>query len=314
MQGLRRQGVVPPRPWVLIPNPLPERVARAQDFDLLAGLDETRPVLIACEGVAAFVNSILKQVVSGGERLSPHPAGWELPIALPALRVPGSVMAGPVSGVSRQRRVRTRSGGRSSCRPCALVSVMKNLIPLVRCLTDRAVCVQAHILWPSQLLMRLAGCITQSAANLTTVGKPGSWSSFGASHARRTARHGAPPAPRTAARSPTAGARRCPAAPSSVLRTPAGEYPAEVEWPVSLMRPVSHLCGASTPLAVELFCGGALGMLLRIAQRWLAAQPRGARDGSLAMVRDGLIFLITAFGRVVPEARTCTLLCPRPAA
>ena len=83
---------------------------------------------------------------------------------------------------------------------------------------------------------------------------------------------------------------------------------------MSLMRPVSRLCGASTPLAVELFCGGALGMLLRIAQRWVAAQPRGARDGSLAMFRDGLIFPITAFARVGAEARTRTLLCPRPAA
>ena len=109
---------------------------------------------------------------------------------------------------------------------------------------------------------------------------------------------------------------RSPAALSSALRACAGEYPAEVEWPVSLMCPVSRLCAASTPLAVELFCGGALGMLLRIAQRWVAAQPRGARDGSLAMFRDGLVFPMNAFGRVVWEARAHLplCLCPRPAA
>ena len=47
-----------------------QHAARVQDVYLLAELDETRPVLTACEGLAPHVISILKEVEAGGELLS----------------------------------------------------------------------------------------------------------------------------------------------------------------------------------------------------------------------------------------------------
>lgn len=64
------------------------------------------------------------------------------------------------------------------------------------------------------------------------------------------------------------------------LRARAGAFLPETEWWVGLMRAVERLCSASGPLAVEVFCGGALGAALRVAQRLVAAQVRVA-EGDL---------------------------------
>ena len=70
-----------------------------------------------------------------------------------------------------------------------------------------------------------------------------------------------------------------------MLRNPlwarAGAFLPETEWWVGLMRAVERLCNASAPLAVEMFCGGALGAALRVAQRLVAAQVRVV-EGDLA--------------------------------
>ena len=100
-----------------------------------------------------------------------------------------------------------------------------------------------------------------------------------------------------------------------MARVCAGEYLPDWEWLVLVMRGVAMVGAASAPLAVKLFCGGALGMLLRMAQRWVAAQPRGQLDLILvAMLRDGLSFALEAFCTAVPQARpaaqavSCSLL------
>ena len=65
-----------------------------------------------------------------------------------------------------------------------------------------------------------------------------------------------------------------------------------------------RLCMASKPLAAELFAGGALGALLRVAQRLVAAQRRADRDTYAGrLLSGGLINVVKAFGRAVPQAR-----------
>ena len=89
-----------------------------------------------------------------------------------------------------------------------------------------------------------------------------------------------------------------------VARACAGEYSTDWEWVVIVLRGVAMVSDVSAPLAVELFCGGVLGMLLRVAQRWVAAQPRGLLDLILvAMLREGLSSVLEAFCRAVPQAR-----------
>ena len=59
------------------------------------------------------------------------------------------------------------------------------------------------------------------------------------------------------------------------------------------------------PLAVELFSSGVLSALLRVAQRWVAAQPRGRQDGAVTVLKKGLVNVVYAFGLTVPQARAC---------
>ena len=73
------------------------------------------------------------------------------------------------------------------------------------------------------------------------------------------------------------------------------------------------LCNASKALAVQCFCDGVLGGLLRVT-RWLVdAQPhadwvrQGCRGG---LFRGGLVDTVEAFSRAVPQAR----VYPLPAA
>ena len=63
------------------------------------------------------------------------------------------------------------------------------------------------------------------------------------------------------------------------------------------------LSAASAPLAVELFCSRALGVLLRMAQRRVAAQPHGHQDGIVVMIMTVLMDIFKAFGPAVPQAR-----------
>ena len=88
-----------------------------------------------------------------------------------------------------------------------------------------------------------------------------------------------------------------------MLRTCAGEYPADMSWAVAITRTVAQFCSAYWPLAVELFCSGALGALLRIARRWVAGQPTGPQDKSLEMFKHGLGYAVMAFAILGPEAR-----------
>ena len=83
----------------------------------------------------------------------------------------------------------------------------------------------------------------------------------------------------------------------------AGVLPAESEWLAGTMHGVTSLCAAYVPLAVELFCQGVLGALVRIAQRWAWAQPHGRPDGIVALFKDGLVHVVTAFGVAVTQAR-----------
>ena len=92
----------------------------------------------------------------------------------------------------------------------------------------------------------------------------------------------------------------------------AGQYPDGWEPLGKVMRGVASLCTASVPLAVELFCRGTLGVLVRIVQRWVRAQPRGRWRGTISLVENGLVRVTYAFGVAVPQARAH--LVPRPAA
>ena len=90
-----------------------------------------------------------------------------------------------------------------------------------------------------------------------------------------------------------------------------GEYSPEWEWLVSVMRSVARMSAVSAPLAVELFCSGVLGMLLHVAQRWVAALPHGHQDIVVSEFIDALSFVFGTFSLAVPQARAHLL---RPAA
>lgn len=77
------------------------------------------------------------------------------------------------------------------------------------------------------------------------------------------------------------------------------------DWLLAVARALARLCDyAYAPLAIELFCGKALGAWLRLAQRLLAALPLAGREQLAArLVKDGLVPMVQAFGLVVPQAR-----------
>lgn len=85
----------------------------------------------------------------------------------------------------------------------------------------------------------------------------------------------------------------------------AGALP-DVDTLVEVCRAVVLLCNASKALAVQCFCDGVLGGLLRVA-RWLVdAQPHAdwVRQGSAGrLFRGGLVDTVEAFSRAVPQTR-----------
>ena len=84
----------------------------------------------------------------------------------------------------------------------------------------------------------------------------------------------------------------------------AGEYVPDPDWLPGVMNSMLHLCCASEQLAAELIAGGALGALLRVAQRLVAAQPRADQDACAGrLLAGGLMLVVKAFGRAVPQAR-----------
>ena len=84
----------------------------------------------------------------------------------------------------------------------------------------------------------------------------------------------------------------------------AGEYVPDRAWLLGVVQAVMRYCEASTALAVDLFCDGALGSLLRIAHRVVAALPHAARYGfAQQAVVDFLAPLVKAFALAVHQAR-----------
>ena len=79
-----------------------------------------------------------------------------------------------------------------------------------------------------------------------------------------------------------------------------------------LMTAVACLCGISAPLTVEVFCGGALGALLRVALWLAAAQPHAQAKERVAeqLLREGLASAVDAFSLAVPQARAHPLPAP----
>ena len=64
----------------------------------------------------------------------------------------------------------------------------------------------------------------------------------------------------------------------------------------------------ATRLTVELFCGGALGSLLRVVQRVVAAHPHAHQEGLAdVLLHEGLNHVVEAFGVAVPQARATPL-------
>ena len=89
--------------------------------------------------------------------------------------------------------------------------------------------------------------------------------------------------------------------------------PPDQGWLVETARAMAVLSAMYAPLAVELFSSGVLSALLRVAQRWVAAQPRRRQDGAVTVLKHGLVNVVYAFGLTVPQARARVCL-PRAAA
>ena len=89
----------------------------------------------------------------------------------------------------------------------------------------------------------------------------------------------------------------------------AGEYLAGKSMLPQMMDVVRRLAWSSAPLAVELFCGGVLGALVREARRASSVQPTAKLEGEVAgcAFAQGLPRVVSAFGRAVPQARTFPL-------
>ena len=67
---------------------------------------------------------------------------------------------------------------------------------------------------------------------------------------------------------------------------------------------LTSLGGAYAPLAIELFCGGALGLWLQLAQRLVASKPPAEQEHiAVRLLTEGLVPMVQAFGLVVPQAR-----------
>ena len=85
----------------------------------------------------------------------------------------------------------------------------------------------------------------------------------------------------------------------------------DVDELIVVAHTVMHLSGASgyLPLTVELFCGGVLGSLLRVAQRLVAAQPHAEQEEKIAeyLFHECLTSVVKSFGVAVPQARAHAL-------
>ena len=83
---------------------------------------------------------------------------------------------------------------------------------------------------------------------------------------------------------------------------------------VSLIGTIPRYCGLSAPLTVELFCGGVLGALLRVAQRVVAAQANATQEEKIAehLLCVGLAAAVEAVGSAVPQARASAASASRP--
>ena len=77
------------------------------------------------------------------------------------------------------------------------------------------------------------------------------------------------------------------------------------DWLLAVAGALAQLCAyAYAPLAIELFCGGALGAWLRLAQRIVPSQaPADRRQTAAGLLTYGLVPMVQAFGLVVPQAR-----------
>ena len=98
---------------------------------------------------------------------------------------------------------------------------------------------------------------------------------------------------------------------SHLLRTRAGKHLLGVDLMQRVMHAITSMCKASEVLAMELFCGGVLGCALRVAQRLVAAQPRGDKKSFAEdMVLKDLRPMARACGEAVPQARAHCLTAP----
>ena len=204
----------------------------------LATLDATKHILVACDGVAAFVNDFMLDLTIASESLSPHAQrtvtcqSATLPIApsLPASRgVPGlwppSDRHHAGAHLHRAKVVHTR-------RTCHLRVSPSRQRRCTRC--------------PKNV-----GCVTSCDAR-------------------------------------------------------AGDSLPSRDAFVCVLDAVRQLCDASATMAVDLFCRGVLGKVLRAAQPVVTTQPSAAEGEKTAAVLflKGLEEVVAAFGRAVPQART----------
>ena len=97
-----------------------------------------------------------------------------------------------------------------------------------------------------------------------------------------------------------------------LLRGHAGKCTHQITWLLAVAKALTSLGGAYAPLAVELFCGGALGFWLRLAQRLVASKTPSEQEHLAArLLTEGLVPLVQTFGLVVPQARAHS--CPASA-
>ena len=83
----------------------------------------------------------------------------------------------------------------------------------------------------------------------------------------------------------------------------AGECMPQTELLLAVASALTRLCGAYPPTAAELFCEGALGGWVRLAQRRVAKQPLADREGLAALLLKDGQRMVEAFGLAVPQAR-----------
>ena len=88
-------------------------------------------------------------------------------------------------------------------------------------------------------------------------------------------------------------------------RASAGASGPDIDVVEVLTLGVAALCEASAALTVDLYCGGVLSAMLRVARRLVAAQAGAQEEEETAgfLFHGRLAAVVTAFGRTVPQAR-----------